>query len=113
MGERVAVPEQSFLRDLFANEVPDETLMAVLAAEWMRRHLRRRIDEAMRALSYRDRGILQMRYGLGDGHAYTLAEVGYVFKLTRERIRQLQSKALRRFRRQADDLLKLLCALDN
>jgi RNA polymerase primary sigma factor len=113
VAERLAIPEQSFLRDVFANEVGDETLMAVLAADSMRRHLRRRIDEVMKALSYRDRGILQMRYGLGDGHTYTLAEVGYVFHLTRERIRQLQSKALRRFRRQADELRKLLCAMDN
>jgi RNA polymerase sigma factor (sigma-70 family) len=113
VAERLAIPEQLFLRDVFVNEVPDETLMAILAAESMRRHLRRRIEEALRALSYRDRGILQMRYGLGDGHTYTLAEVGHVFQLTRERIRQLQSKALRRFRRQADDLRKLLCTVDN
>ena len=113
MAEQVAVPEQSFLRDVFAHEVPDEALMAIVAVESMRRHLRRQIAAALKTLPYRERGILQMRYSLGDGHVYTLAEVGYVFRLTRERIRQLQSRALRKFRSQADDLRKLLRALDN
>ncbi len=52
----------------------------------------------MDTLSYRERGILEMRYGLGDGHSYTLAQAGQVFHLTRERIRQIQAKALRKLR---------------
>jgi RNA polymerase sigma factor (sigma-70 family) len=111
--ERMAVPEQSFLRDVFACEISEEVLLAVLVAESMRRQLRRQIDESLQALPYRERGILQMRYGLGDGHAYTLAEVGYVFRLTRERIRQLESRALRKFRDLADNLRKLLCTINN
>jgi len=70
--------------------------------------LRVRILAALDGLSYRERAIVEMRFGLGDGHAYTLAETGYVFRLTRERVRQLQARALRRLRYRADDLRKFL-----
>jgi RNA polymerase primary sigma factor len=46
-------------------------------------------------LSWRDREILNMRYGLGDGYNYTLEEVARVFQVTRERVRQLEARALR------------------
>ena len=68
------------------------------------KELRRHVGAALDTLSYRDRGVLEMRYGLGDGHAYTLAQAGYVFKLTRERIRQLQARSLRKLRARAEDL---------
>jgi RNA polymerase primary sigma factor len=113
LAERVAFPEQCFLRDVFANEVSEESLATVLATESMRRHLRRRIDEALNGLSYRERGILQMHYGLGDGHVYSLAEVGFVFKLTPQRVRQLEARAIGAFRMRTDDLRKLLCQLEN
>lgn len=45
-------------------------------------------------LSWREREILKMRFGLGDGHEYTLAEIAYVFKLSRERVRQIERRAL-------------------
>jgi RNA polymerase primary sigma factor len=58
--------------------------------------LKARIDEAMQTLSYREREILRLRYGLADGYAYTLEEVGRIFSVTRERVRQIESKAVRK-----------------
>jgi RNA polymerase primary sigma factor len=54
------------------------------------------LDEALQSLNYREREILRLRYGLADGYAYTLSEVGKVFSVTRERIRQIESEALRK-----------------
>jgi len=54
------------------------------------------IDEALGSLNYREREIIRLRYGLADGYAYTLSEVGKVFSVTRERIRQIESEALRK-----------------
>ena len=58
--------------------------------------LRFRIEEAMETLNYREREILRLRYGLADGYAYTLEEVGKIFSVTRERVRQIESKAVRK-----------------
>jgi len=54
-----------------------------------------RLRAVMKNLSWRDREILNMRYGLGDGYNYTLEEVARVFQVTRERVRQLEARALR------------------
>jgi RNA polymerase primary sigma factor len=56
------------------------------------------IDQAMQVLNPRERTIIEMRYGLNDGHYHTLDDVSVVFKLTRERIRQIEVKALRKLR---------------
>ena len=58
--------------------------------------LKNRIEEAMEALNYREREILKLRYGLADGYSYTLEEVGRIFSVTRERVRQIESKAVRK-----------------
>jgi len=58
--------------------------------------LKARIEEAMQTLNYREREILRLRYGLADGYAYTLEEVGRIFSVTRERVRQIESKAVRK-----------------
>ncbi len=58
--------------------------------------LRRRINKVLKTLSYREREIIKLRYGLGDGYSYTLEEVGHIFKVTRERIRQIEAKAVRK-----------------
>ncbi len=58
--------------------------------------LRTRIDRVLKTLSYREREIIKLRYGLGDGYSYTLEEVGHIFKVTRERIRQIEAKAVRK-----------------
>ena len=58
--------------------------------------LRSRIADVLRTLTYREREILKLRYGIGDGYTYTLEEVGRIFKVTRERVRQVESKAIRK-----------------
>ncbi len=58
--------------------------------------LRSRINKVLKSLSYREREIIKLRYGLGDGYSYTLEEVGHIFKVTRERIRQIEAKAVRK-----------------
>ena len=58
--------------------------------------LRGRIQKVLKTLSYREREIIKLRYGLGDGYSYTLEEVGHIFKVTRERIRQIEAKAVRK-----------------
>ena len=54
------------------------------------------LKEAMEVLSWREREILKLRYGLGDGYCYTLEEVGRIFQVTRERIRQIENKAVQK-----------------
>jgi RNA polymerase primary sigma factor len=58
--------------------------------------LKQRLDVVMNELSYREREIIRLRYGLADGYAYTLEEVGKIFSVTRERVRQIESKAVRK-----------------
>ncbi len=58
--------------------------------------LKRRLEDVMDDLSYREREIIKLRYGLTDGYSYTLEEVGKIFSVTRERVRQIESKAVRK-----------------
>jgi RNA polymerase primary sigma factor len=58
--------------------------------------LKQRIEDAMQDLNYREREIIRLRYGLADGYSYTLEEVGKIFSVTRERVRQIESKAVRK-----------------
>lgn len=58
--------------------------------------LRDKIEGLLKTLTYREREIVRLRYGLGDGYTYTLEEVGRIFKVTRERVRQIEAKALRK-----------------
>ena len=62
-------------------------------------NLRENIEEALKGLSEREAKVLKMRFGLGDGNEHTLEEVGQQFKVTRERIRQIEAKAMRKLRR--------------
>jgi RNA polymerase primary sigma factor len=55
-----------------------------------------RIEEVLKTLTYREREIIKLRYGIGDGYTYTLEEVGKIFKVTRERVRQVEAKAIRK-----------------
>ena len=58
--------------------------------------LKDKIDDVLKTLTYREREIIKLRYGLGDGYTYTLEEVGRIFKVTRERVRQIEAKAVRK-----------------
>lgn len=62
------------------------------------RLLSEQIAGVLSTLPAREQKVIRMRFGLDDGYAHTLEEVGYVFKVTRERIRQIEAKALRRLR---------------
>ena len=64
--------------------------------ETNREALQAQIDLAMETLNYREREILRLRYGLADGYTYTPEEVGKIFQVTRERVRQIESKAVRK-----------------
>ncbi len=79
----------------FGDLLPDSGARspAIGAAQGM---LRSRIAKVLKTLSYREREIIKLRYGLGDGYSYTLEEVGHIFKVTRERIRQIEAKAVRK-----------------
>jgi RNA polymerase primary sigma factor len=58
--------------------------------------LKDKIESVLKTLTYREREIIKLRYGLGDGYTYTLEEVGRIFKVTRERVRQIEAKAVRK-----------------
>lgn len=74
--------------------------------------LREQIEEALRTLTEREAKVLRMRFGLGDGNEHTLEEVGQQFKVTRERIRQIEAKALRKLKHPTRSK-KLRSFLDN
>jgi len=86
----VANGERSSLLSL----LPDvEVSPALVAAQ---RHLQERVRSVLSTLSYREREIIKLRFGLVCGHCYTLQEVGAIFRLTRERIRQIETRAIRK-----------------
>jgi RNA polymerase primary sigma factor len=60
------------------------------------RMLQDQIEATLQSLSFREREIIKLRYGLGVGYTYTLEEVGKIFKVTRERVRQIEAKSLRK-----------------
>jgi RNA polymerase primary sigma factor len=79
----------------FGDLLPDQETVSPdqQAAQEM---LRRRISGVLKTLTYREREVIKLRYGLGDGYSYTLEEVGHIFQVTRERIRQIEGKAIRK-----------------
>jgi RNA polymerase primary sigma factor len=93
----------------FGDLLPDGTAESpqIGAAQEM---LKNRITNVLKSLSYREREIIKLRYGLGDGYSYTLEEVGHIFKVTRERIRQIEAKAVRKLQQpsRSQDLVGFL-----
>lgn len=83
--------DDSFYGEFLEDPGDDDPL-----AETNRNALKARIEQAMEHLNYREREILKLRYGLADGYSYTLEEVGRIFSVTRERVRQIESKAVRK-----------------
>ncbi|MBE9098656.1 RNA polymerase sigma factor SigC [Vacuolonema iberomarrocanum] len=69
---------------------PEETLM--------RESLQRDLQQLLTDLTTRERDVIQMRFGLGDGQPYSLAEIGRALDLSRERVRQIEAKALQKLR---------------
>jgi RNA polymerase primary sigma factor len=60
--------------------------------------LREQLDDVLGTLTEREKKVLRLRFGIGDGYPRTLEEVGFIFKVTRERVRQIEAKALRKLR---------------
>jgi RNA polymerase primary sigma factor len=85
--------EESHLRDYIEDK---HTLSP--ADEVLHINLKEKIDEALKANTLREASVLRMRFGLGDSNEHTLEEVGQQYKVTRERIRQIQEKALRKLK---------------
>jgi RNA polymerase primary sigma factor len=83
--------EDSQFGDLVEDRTADDPVQA--ATHEM---LKEKIDSVLSMLSFREREILKLRYGIGTGYTYTLEDVGKIFKVTRERVRQIEAKALRK-----------------
>lgn len=83
--------DDSYFGDFIEDDAVDSPVQS--ATQEM---LKERIDEVLKTLSYREREIIKLRYGIGDGYTYTLEEVGRIFKVTRERVRQVEAKAIRK-----------------
>jgi RNA polymerase primary sigma factor len=83
--------EDSYFGDFIEDDDVDSPVAS--ATQGM---LKERIDMILKTLSYREREIIKLRYGIGDGYTYTLEEVGRIFKVTRERVRQVEAKAIRK-----------------
>jgi len=87
----VGESEDSYFGDFIEDETA-ESPMETAGTEM----LKDRIEEVLKTLTYREREIIKLRYGIGDGYTYTLEEVGRIFKVTRERVRQVEAKAIRK-----------------
>ena len=87
----VGESEDSYFGDFIEDDAADSPVST--AGGGM---LKDRIEEVLKTLTYREREIIKLRYGIGDGYTYTLEEVGKIFKVTRERVRQVEAKAIRK-----------------
>ena len=87
----VGESEDSYFGDFIEDETAESPVTA--ATQEM---LKSKIDHVLKTLTYREREIIKLRYGIGDGQTYTLEEVGRIFRVTRERVRQIEAKAIRK-----------------
>jgi RNA polymerase primary sigma factor len=85
--------DDSYFGDFIEDESAESPMQA--AGHEM---LKERIDDVLSTLTFREREIVKLRYGIGDGYTYTLEEVGRIFRVTRERVRQIEAKAVRKLR---------------
>ena len=92
----VGEEEDSYLGDF----IPDEDALAPIDSA-MQTVFKTELNKALDTLPARERDVLKFRYGIGSDRSHTLEEVGREFKVTRERIRQIEAKALRKLRQQS------------
>ena len=85
--------DDSYFGDFIEDESAESPMQA--AGQEM---LKERIGDVLSTLTFREREIVKLRYGIGDGYTYTLEEVGRIFRVTRERVRQIEAKAVRKLR---------------
>jgi len=83
--------DDSYFGDFIEDETSDNPVER--AGQEM---LKERINDVLESLTFREREIIKLRYGIGDGYTYTLEEVGRIFRVTRERVRQIEAKAIRK-----------------
>ena len=79
----------------FGDFIEDEKAESPVSAA-TQEMLKDKIENVLESLTYREREIIKLRYGIGDGYTNTLEEVGKIFKVTRERVRQIEAKAVRK-----------------
>ncbi|MCB9885060.1 MAG: RNA polymerase sigma factor RpoD [Planctomycetes bacterium] len=79
----------------FGDFIEDESVESPVQTA-SREMLKERIESVLNTLTFREREIIKLRYGIGDGYTYTLEEVGRIFRVTRERVRQIEAKAVRK-----------------
>ncbi|MHC4469978.1 MAG: RNA polymerase sigma factor RpoD, partial [Planctomycetota bacterium] len=79
----------------FGDFIEDESAESPVSAA-THEMLKDKIEKVLQTLTFREREIIKLRYGIGDGYTYTLEEVGKIFKVTRERVRQIEAKAVRK-----------------
>ncbi|MEZ6156418.1 MAG: RNA polymerase sigma factor RpoD [Candidatus Scalinduaceae bacterium] len=91
LDRSVGESEDSSFGDFIEDDRAESPVSA--AAQEM---LKEKIESVLDTLTYREREIIKLRYGIGDGYTYTLEEVGKKFMVTRERVRQIEAKAVRK-----------------
>ena len=96
LDQPVGEHDDSFFGDFLEDDSKEDPLR-----EMNHDSLKRRIADVLEGLNYREREILRLRYGLVDGYTYTLEEVGDIFSVTRERVRQIEAKAVRKLQHPA------------
>ena len=87
----VGESEDSYFGDFIEDDQAESPVQA--ASQEM---LKDKIEAVLKTLTFREREIIKLRYGIGDGYTYTLEEVGRIFQVTRERVRQVEAKAIRK-----------------
>jgi len=87
----VGESEDSYFGDFIEDETAESPI--TVASQEM---LKDKIEAVLNTLTHREREIIKLRYGIGDGYTYTLEEVGRIFSVTRERVRQIEAKAIRK-----------------
>ena len=85
-------------RDSHISDLIEDRALVSPAEAVINVNLKERTEQVLRSLSPREEKVVKMRFGLEDGSEHTLEEVGRVFAVTRERIRQIEAKALRKLR---------------
>jgi len=87
----VGESEDSYFGDFIEDDTAESPV--TVASQTM---LQDKIEQVLNTLTHREREIIKLRYGIGDGYTYTLEEVGKIFNVTRERVRQIEAKAIRK-----------------
>ena len=90
LDQSIGEHDESYFGEFLEDHREEDPLL-----EMNQTSLKSRLAEVLGSLDYREREILRLRYGLADGYAYTLEDVGKIFSITRERVRQIENKALR------------------